>query len=105
VGLDILDLFCVWKKWLEFVLQKGNMNYMLISNKERISATITSSLVSELRKITKGGKKTQSSIIEEALRFWMNNKLAKDAKELANINFDDLPTEEKWLALNPNSPE
>jgi metal-responsive CopG/Arc/MetJ family transcriptional regulator len=73
---------------------------MLVSNKERVSATITSSLVSELRKITKTSLKTQSAIIEEALRFWMNNKLAKDAKELANINFDDLPTEEEWFSLN-----
>ena len=33
----------------------------------------------------------------------LKNKLKKDTKELAKMNFDDLPTEKDWLKLQKKS--
>jgi len=34
--------------------------------------------------------------------FGYENQLAKDAKELARLRFDDLPSEDEWVAIQPS---
>ena len=55
-----------------------------------------------MEKENKLEEKTQSEIINKALEDWFNKKLAKDAKFLAGIKFDDIPTEDEWLKIQPS---
>ncbi len=34
--------------------------------------------------------------------FGYENQLAKDAKDLAQLHFDDLPSEDEWVAIQPS---
>ncbi|MCK5510556.1 hypothetical protein KAI65_03370 [Candidatus Parcubacteria bacterium] len=73
---------------------------MLIASKTiRISALLPSSLVMEVKKESEKNSITQSSIIKSALEFWLRNKLENDAKSLAKMNFDDLPSEDDWALI------
>ena len=72
---------------------------MHATQKSRISALLPASLTRELRRISNEKHITQSSIIEKALRLWLQHKLRSDTKQLAQIDFDDLPTEEEWAAI------
>ncbi|MFH1522256.1 MAG: hypothetical protein ABIE43_00375 [Patescibacteria group bacterium] len=67
----------------------------------RISAILPSSLVEEVKKASFNQDQTQSSIIKNALEFWIKNKLRQDTKELAKISFNDLPSEDEWNLIQP----
>jgi metal-responsive CopG/Arc/MetJ family transcriptional regulator len=71
------------------------------SKTTRISALLPTNLVEEIRNISNQENKTQSSIIKNALEFWFKKKLEKDTKALSKINFDDLPSEDEWLSIQP----
>ncbi|MBU0619813.1 MAG: hypothetical protein V1768_01185 [Patescibacteria group bacterium] len=65
----------------------------------RISALLPFTLVKEIKKTSVEKNITQSSIIKNALEFWFQKKLAKDADDLSKLNFNDLPSENDWTFL------
>lgn len=67
-----------------------------MSKNTRVSAILPTALVDEIKKISNLENITQSSVIKDALEFWLKKRLAEDAKKLSKIKFDDLPTEEEW---------
>jgi metal-responsive CopG/Arc/MetJ family transcriptional regulator len=68
---------------------------------KRISVLIPSFLADEVKKTSKVEEITQSEIVKGALERWFAIKLTNDAKEIAKFKFDDLPTEEEWLKIQP----
>ncbi len=65
----------------------------------RMSALLPTLLVEEVKKYSNTKQITQSLVLQKALESWINTKLDQDTKELAKINFDDLPNENEWLEL------
>ena len=70
-----------------------------ISKTTRISALLPSSLVEEVKKESIIKNITQSNIIKKALEIWFRQKLEKDTKKLAKMNFEDLPSEDEWSVI------
>ena len=70
--------------------------------KTRISATLPAKVATELKRFSKEKNIPQSFVIAQALENWLSQKLANDAKELAKIEFDDLPSENEWIDLQPS---
>ncbi len=70
-----------------------------IASKYRISVTIMPEINDLLDFIVSKEKKSKSSIVEMALRIFLEERLEKDAKALSEIKFDDLPTEDDWLLI------
>jgi len=66
---------------------------------KRISALLPSFLVDEVKRSSEIEDSTQSEIIKKALEEWFNKRLAEDAREIAKIKFNDLPTEDEWLMI------
>ena len=64
--------------------------------KERVSALLPAKLMHEVARTATEQSTTKSAIIEEALRLWIQHRLDQDTKALAELTFDDLPTEEEW---------
>ncbi len=79
------------------------MSYQLLlqtgMSKSKICITLLKQLEQQLTKIAKDQKTTKSALIESAVDFWLKNKLKADAKKIAKIEFDDLPDEDTWLAI------
>jgi len=71
------------------------------SAKIRVSVLLPQMIVSEVKQVSQQNSVTQSSIIEKALKFWLKEKIDQDTKELASLKFDDLPSENEWLTLQP----
>ncbi|MCK5320034.1 hypothetical protein KAJ61_01450 [Candidatus Parcubacteria bacterium] len=69
---------------------------MLNTKTTRLSSLLPTYLVEEVKKVSTEEKITQSLVIKKALELWFNNKLDRDTKALAKINFDDLPSEDDW---------
>ena len=67
--------------------------------KRRISVTITPSIDMMINQVSRNSDLPKSTIVEQALKYWFQNKLKSDAKKLANMKFDDLPNEKEWDAL------
>ncbi len=65
----------------------------------RISALLPASLTKELKRVSEKENLTQSFIIQQSLKLWLRERLKKDARELSKIDFDDLPNEDDWLAI------
>jgi hypothetical protein len=70
-----------------------------MSVKTRISALLPSVLVTELKNLAQAQGDSFSSLLEAALQKWFEEKLESEADQLAQINFEDLPDEESWLAV------
>ena len=68
-------------------------------NRSRISATLPAYLVEEMRGVAKKENKAQSAVLEQALELWFQARLEADAKALNILKFDDLPSEDEWLAI------
>jgi metal-responsive CopG/Arc/MetJ family transcriptional regulator len=68
-------------------------------SKTRISVTIIHQLAKMLEEIAQEKNVSKSSIVETALHDLIEEKMAKDAKKLASIKFDDLPTEDEWIEI------
>ena len=62
----------------------------------RISALLPSTLVVEVKKMSKEKNTTQSNIIKMALNQLLKKKLDEDTKKLSKMKFDDLPSEDEW---------
>lgn len=43
---------------------------------------------------------SKSKLVEKALKDFLKKRLEEDAKTLATLHFDDLPSEEEWLMLD-----
>lgn len=67
--------------------------------KTRISITILPTINNMLDMISKKKGTSKSMIIENALNQYLNEQLEADAKSLANMTFDDLPTENEWAEI------
>jgi Arc/MetJ-type ribon-helix-helix transcriptional regulator len=70
-----------------------------ISKTTRISALLPVSLVDEVKKESQLQNIAQSHVIKKALELWLQQKLKRDAQELATLTFDDLPSEDDWLSV------
>ncbi len=71
-------------------------------NKERISVTIPPSLNLFLEDFSDALGLSKSEVVEQALRLLLKDRLIYEAKELSNMKFDDLPTEEGWMMMGPS---
>jgi len=72
-----------------------------LHTKTRISVLLPTFLTEEIKKVSEQENITQSYIVKGALEKWMQEKLQKDTKELSQINFDDLPSEDEWVNIQP----
>lgn len=43
---------------------------------------------------------SKSAVVEEAIKKFLEKQLIKDAKKLATLTFDDLPSSDDWLKLD-----
>ena len=68
-------------------------------SKTRISVTIIHQLARMLEEIAETDNVSKSEIVERSLKEMMEDRMAKDAKALAAMTFDDLPSEEDWLII------
>ena len=68
--------------------------------KTRISITIIPMVNEMLEKICKREGISKSLLVEKALKSFLQQQLEKDAKALAKLKFDDLPSDDAWLALD-----
>lgn len=68
----------------------------------RISITILPTLNKLLEEISKSEKISKSSLVEKLIEMHLSSKLKSEAKKLAKMKFDDLPTEDEWLLIQKN---
>lgn len=71
----------------------------MAATKTRISATVSKELAKMLNEIAKHSPYSKSALIEMALKKIFEEQLAKDAKTLASLQANDLPTEDEWLMI------
>lgn len=64
-----------------------------------MSISISSYIYDLLEDETRAKTANKSQIVESALRSMFKSKLEDDAKKLSKIKFDDLPSEDDWLAI------
>ena len=65
----------------------------------RISALLPTAVVEEVKRISYCENVTQSYIIKKALEQWLRHRLEQDAKYLAKLSFEDLPSEDEWVSI------
>ena len=70
--------------------------------KTRISATVNTNILDQIKKYTHDNGMSQSAVIEQALTRLLYNQLDSDVAELAKLQFDDLPDENTWLSIQSN---
>lgn len=73
--------------------------------KARISITIFPFINQMLENVSKKSGVSKSMLVEQALKEFLKNQLEKDSKALAQLTFDDLPSEDDWLSLQSELPE
>jgi hypothetical protein len=81
------------------VILKSNIMSKSSYTKKRISVTILPIVDDLLTGVSTKLGQSKSLIVEIALKEFLNRQLEKDAKALAKMKFDDLPTEDEWLAI------
>lgn len=69
--------------------------------KVKMSITISQSLVKILEEYAETAQLSKSALIENAIKRYLKKQLATEAKALSKMEFTDLPTEEEWLAIQP----
>ncbi|MEI7510719.1 MAG: hypothetical protein WCJ84_01015 [Candidatus Peregrinibacteria bacterium] len=69
--------------------------------KVRISALLPRVLVREARDASQRENIALGVFLEKILQDWLTHKLQKEAEELSQMHFSDLPTENEWLSLSP----
>jgi metal-responsive CopG/Arc/MetJ family transcriptional regulator len=69
------------------------------ATKARISVTIMPDLARLLEEIAELENVSKSEIVERSLKEMMDDRMAKDARALAAMTFDDLPSEDEWLQI------
>lgn len=68
-------------------------------NKFKISVTLLPSINAMLDQFAGNMNISKSSIVEAALKNYIDQRLEDEAKELAKITCEDLPSEDEWLSL------
>jgi metal-responsive CopG/Arc/MetJ family transcriptional regulator len=71
------------------------------TSKNRISITIMQNMNLMLEKISQKEDISKSSLIETAIEKYLQYRLKQEGKELANLSFDDLPSEDDWISIQP----
>ena len=69
------------------------------ATKTRISVTIPPELAQILEEVAETDKISKSKIVERSLKEMMDDRMAREARELAAMTFDDLPSEDEWLII------
>jgi hypothetical protein len=71
---------------------------MAVKNKTkiRITVTILPSINNLLEKVCKRSGLSKSLLVEQSIKDFLQERLEEDSKALANIKFDDLPSEDEW---------
>ena len=67
--------------------------------KTRISITIIPMVNLMVEKMSKRTGVSKSALVENALKDYLEKQLETDAKALAKLRFDDLPTDDAWQAI------
>lgn len=70
--------------------------------KKRISITIVPFIDSMLETVSKQSGVSKSSLVEKALNEYLKDRLDKDSKALANLDLEDLPSEDEWTQIQSN---
>ena len=76
-------------------MRSSNLN----RTKIRISITIIPMVNDMLDKLCKTTGRSKSSLVENALKVYLEKKLEAEAKIISKMKFDDLPTEDEWLSI------
>lgn len=71
--------------------------------KKRITITILPAIDNLLEKVSKRKGVSKSSLVEESIKMFLQERLEEETKILAKINFDDLPSEDEWLEIQSKS--
>jgi predicted transcriptional regulator len=71
----------------------------MATTKARISVTINPELAALLDEIAEADKVSRSEIVERSLQEMMDRRMKREAKIIASMTFDDLPSEEEWLII------
>ena len=69
------------------------------ATKTKISVTISSNLAKLLEIGAKEAEISKSALVESAIQNLINQKMEEDAKKIAKMHIDDLPTEDEWLEI------
>lgn len=67
--------------------------------KTRISITIIPMVNVMLEKMSERTGASKSALVENALKDYLEKQLEADAKALARLRFDDLPTDDEWQEI------
>jgi hypothetical protein len=67
--------------------------------KTRISITIIPMVNVMLEKMSERTGASKSALVENALKDYLEKQLETDAKALAKLRFDDLPTDDEWQEI------
>jgi len=69
--------------------------------KSKISITILPMINDILDNVSRKEGISKSMLIEKALKSFLKNRLETDAKALSKLTFNDLPSEDDWLKIQP----
>lgn len=66
---------------------------------EKISLSLPSDLITEIDFYTKRKNISRSAFFKDLSKKWLLERIKKDAAELSNVKYDDLPSEEEWSVI------
>jgi predicted transcriptional regulator len=69
--------------------------------KTKLSVTVARQIAQMLEDMAAYHNTSKSALVEKALHDLFEEQMVRDAKKLASIKFDDLPTEDEWIELQP----
>ena len=75
------------------------------ATKTRISITIMDQLDKMLEAMAERERVTKSALVERSVKKMFEEKLAEEARIIASMTFDDLPTEDEWMQIQPDISE
>jgi len=67
--------------------------------KTKISVTISKVLADLLEEMAEKMQVPKSALVEDALKPLIERRLEADAKALASLSANDLPSEEEWMSV------
>lgn len=72
----------------------------MTATKTKLSVTVSNTLAHLLDMVARDSEVPKSELVEEALKLWHEKRLEEAAKEIADVEYKDLPTDDEWLAMN-----
>jgi predicted transcriptional regulator len=73
----------------------------MTATKTKISVTISMALARLLEEMANAQNTTKSAIVEKSIRQMAEERLADEAKIISSAVFDDLPSEDEWIEMQP----